>query len=96
MHPLNAKEEGIKPMRYTRALAEQNRVVCDGFLEDIESDAIEVAYTGFWTRQIFSKDKDALEQAMRDLACSFSFASKQIFIDNGFGYEIELPRIIID
>lgn len=50
---------------------------------------------------VFTKDrspeaKDQLHKAMEYFTGSFEFEAKELFINNAYGYQLELPRIIID
>jgi hypothetical protein len=54
------------------------------------------AITGLWTREVYADTKKKMELIMETLTCSFAFECKEIAINNGFGYEIQLPRIIIN
>lgn len=71
--------------------------------DETEPDEWVLAYThpGLGLYNIFTKDASdesnkALQSAMDTFTCSFEFEAKKLFIDNRFGYEITLPRIIID
>lgn len=75
-------------------LAEQNKQVCDELLETIEGGLVAVEYSGLWSRIVSSSDKDALGRAMDYLTASFDFECEPVFIENGFAYEIQLPKII--
>ena len=81
-----------------KSRAESNKDLADEFLLDARNDSggIEVTFTGLNTRNITSKDQKALQSMMDYFTGTFEFEAKEIFIDNGFGYEITLPHIIID
>lgn len=74
-------------------LAEQNRNDFDAFV-DKSGEGLEI--TGLWSRVIHSTNQQELARTMDRLTCSFSFEAQPIFLDNEFGYEITLPKIIID
>lgn len=76
-------------------LADLNRAVCDTFL-DAETEPIEWTVTGLNTRRIYCDDRETLARVMDRFTGSFSFEATELFIENGFGFEITVPRIIID
>lgn len=85
-------------MNVAEMVAEENRSMCDSMLMDLAegSGDITVYYPSLWIREIHSQDKKALEDAMQYLDCSFSFEAKEVFVNNAFAYEIELPRMIYE
>jgi hypothetical protein len=79
-------------------LAEQNKADFDEFVGDRMGADVEYITTSLHTRQIVStlEYKEDVRRLMESLTSSFSFECEEIFIDNGFGFEVTLPRILID
>lgn len=82
--------------------AEQNKNDFDIFVEDyIECQDIDFEYSGLWTRTLFTSKYDHssdihIRELLERLTGSFNFEVKKLFIDNAFGFEVSLLRIIID
>lgn len=80
--------------------AEANRKNFDEFVEcHIKKGKYEIEFddfVGLWTRRITAQNERHLTLIMEKLTCSFPFEAKEIVVENGRGFEIYLPKQIID
>lgn len=95
---IRIQQRGVDEMN----LAEANKETCDDMLMDLAAgdgypnDAtFTVYYPTLNTREIVTQDKDALALAMEWLTGSFEFEAKQMLVENAYGFEITLPRMMI-
>jgi hypothetical protein len=82
--------------------AEENKEIADSIISQVYEDSnhlVTCDYPSLWVRTIETEDqspeaKKALDDALASFEGQFSFEAKQIFLNNAYGFEIELPRII--
>jgi hypothetical protein len=82
--------------------AEENKEIADSLISEVydtSNHLVTCDYPSLWVRTIETENRSpeaqkALEQALASFEGKFSFEAKQIFVNNIYAYEIELPRII--
>jgi hypothetical protein len=82
--------------------AEENKEIADSLISEVydtSNHLVTCDYPSLWVRTIETEDqspeaKKALDDALASFEGQFSFEAKQIFVNNIYAYEIELPRII--